>query len=120
MRVRQTPLLLRPGEVREYALAIIRGYRYDRRGVLDPGWKPMVIMTNMPFSKDGKLIGPYTYAEVAQLCGLRSLGDRDLFQEDQGPSSHTITLLSAGLKNAGSRLHDLHDIDRRDAGDLGC
>ncbi len=56
-------------ETRKYAnmpLAIIRGYRYDRRGA-DPGWKPMVIMTNMPFSKDGKLIGPYTYAEVAQL-----------------------------------------------------
>jgi hypothetical protein len=56
-------------ETKKYAdmpLAIIRGFRYDSRGK-DPGWKPMDLMTNLPFSEDGTQIGPYTYAEVAQL-----------------------------------------------------
>jgi len=58
-----------PAETKRYAhmrLAIIRGYRYDSRGT-EPGWKPLVIMTNMPISEDGKSIGPYSYVEVAQL-----------------------------------------------------
>ena len=56
-------------ETKKYAdmpLAVIRGFRYDNRGK-DVGWKPMDLMTNLPFSGDGTHIGPYTYAEVAQL-----------------------------------------------------
>jgi len=56
-------------ETKKYAdmpLAIIRGFRYDSRGKV-PGWKAMDLMTNLPVSEDGTEIGPYSYAEVAQL-----------------------------------------------------
>ena len=50
-------------------LAVVHGLRYDRRD--GTGWKPLDLMTNLPISPDSKLIGPYSYAEVAQLYGNR-------------------------------------------------
>ena len=49
----------------EMTLVIIRGYRFDWRN--GKGWKPLDLMTNMPISEDGTMIGPYTYAEVGRL-----------------------------------------------------
>ena len=46
-------------------LAVMRGYRYDWRK--REGWKPLDLMTNMPISEDGTMIGPYTFEEVGRL-----------------------------------------------------
>jgi hypothetical protein len=45
-------------------LAIVHGLRYDRRA---NAWQPLVLMTNLPFSENGCLIGPYSYVELAQV-----------------------------------------------------
>ena len=51
------------------SLAVVHGLRYDKRD--GTGWKSLDLMTNLPISTDGKLIGPYSYAEVGQLYGNR-------------------------------------------------
>jgi len=54
-------------ENKKYArmpLAVVHGLRYDRRKQC---WKPLVLMTNLPFSEDGDRIGPYSYLELARV-----------------------------------------------------
>lgn len=45
-------------------LAVVRGYRYDRR--TGKGWTELNLMTDLPISADGTKIGPYTYHELGQ------------------------------------------------------
>jgi hypothetical protein len=55
-------------------LAVVHGLRYDTRKKC---WKPLVLMTNLPFSADGSKIGPFTWAELAQV--YRSRWDIETF-----------------------------------------
>lgn len=45
-------------------LAVVHGLRYDQRANC---WQSLVLMTNLTFSDDGCLIGPYSYAELARV-----------------------------------------------------
>jgi hypothetical protein len=49
-------------------LVVLHAERYDRRS---GEWKPLVLLTNLPLSADGKHAGPYTFAEVLELYRRR-------------------------------------------------
>jgi hypothetical protein len=49
-------------------LVVLVGERYDAR---TKQWQPLVLLTNLPLSEDGKRAGPYSFLEVANLYRLR-------------------------------------------------
>jgi Transposase DDE domain len=49
-------------------LLVLHGQRWDER---TQRWKPLVLLTNLPLSADGRHAGPYTFAEVGELYRLR-------------------------------------------------
>jgi Transposase DDE domain len=49
-------------------LLVLHCERWDER---TQGWKPLVLMVNLPLSADGQMAGPYTFGEVAELYRLR-------------------------------------------------
>lgn len=49
-------------------LVVLQGERYDGR---TQGWKPLVLLTNLPVAADRQHAGPYTFLELAELYRLR-------------------------------------------------
>src|SRR5205814_5820117 len=49
-------------------LVVLEGERYDQRS---KQWEPLVLLSNLPVSKDGQHAGPYTFLELADLYRQR-------------------------------------------------
>lgn len=56
--------LSRSKKYAQMPLAVVHGLRYDRQG---KQWHSLILLTNLPLSEDGTHIGPYTFAELAQV-----------------------------------------------------
>lgn len=54
---------------RQMPLLFVHGLRWDTRK--GGGWKPMVLMTNLPLREDRTGAGPYTWAELADVYRQR-------------------------------------------------